>query len=121
LTNCCKSLFVICEGIPNCLTELTIKTPIISGVVNLRFVDKFNKIFYVTKNSDPSGNVIIASDDLPIGFLNPYADAIKLFVLDNNSAQIPWVIDGTTYDAVAFTVSNTVLNSTSFTLNPFIS
>lgn len=125
--NCCKSTFEICEGIPNCLTELTIVTSVISGDITFRFVDKFNKVFYVDKTTDAEGvavvyltQTVLNDIDLPIGFFNPYSDITKIFIVDQSAEIVKWSIDGTDYDSISIHVSNTISNPTTYELNPFI-
>lgn len=110
---CCKTSFNLCEPVPACIKQLIIKTPVISDTVTLRFLDKFGKIYYVTKTTDASGLVTIQvqddgllTRDLPLALLNEYAGQFKVLLLDANSDHIKWVVSSVQYDAISFNVAN---------------
>lgn len=127
---CCKKSFNLCDPIPSCLTQLIVKTPVISDDVTLRFFDKFNKVYYVPKTSDAQGKVTIqliedASDplniltiDLPAALLNEYAGVFYLFLLDANNNQVKWTISAVDYDALGFKCVNITPVLDTYTLDP---
>lgn len=110
---CCKTSFILCEPVPSCAMQLVIKTPVISAQVTLRFIDKFNKVYYVTKTSDVNGKITIqlradlpTTEDLPTGLLNQYAGQFKIMAYDANTNHVQWTISGVQYDALIIEVSD---------------
>jgi hypothetical protein len=115
---CCKTSFNLCEPVPACIKQLIVKTPVISDDVALRFLDKFGKIYYVTKTTDAGGLAVVQvqdddsnlllplTRDLPLALLNEYAGEFKLFLIDRNNAPIQWTISAIQYDAISFKVAN---------------
>ena len=115
--NCCKTSYTLCEPIPACIKQLIIKTPVILDEVTLRFLDKFGKIYYVTKTTDADGLIIVQliyDDsvipalivDLPVALLNEYAGEFKVMIYDANGVQIKWTISGIQYDALIINIKN---------------
>lgn len=128
--SCCKTIYILCDPIPACLKQLVVKTPIISASVTVRIIDKFNKVYYVTKTSDSQGKATIqlqndSSDplnplasDLWMGLLNEYAGMFKVTLLDSNNSEVKWTISGKDYDAIGFNVQILLPIPNSFTLDP---
>jgi hypothetical protein len=111
--SCCKTSFNLCDPVPACIKQLIIKTPVISAQVTLRFLDKFGKIYYVTKTSDANGHVTIQiqdngilAKDLPLALLNEYAGAFFVLLFNASAAQVKWTISGVQYDAIGFVIRN---------------
>lgn len=128
--SCCKTIYILCDPIPACLKQLVVKTPVISASVTVRVIDKFNKVYYVTKTSDSLGKVTIqlqndSSDplniltaDLPMALLNEYAGGFKLMLLDSSNQEIKWTISSKTYDALGFLVRNITPALNTYTIDP---
>lgn len=127
--SCCKQSFEICEPIPACIQQLVIKTPVISAQVTIRLIDKFNKIYYVTKISDSDGNITIQlvedrSDlnniilaDLPDSLLNEYAGQFKIMAINSTGDNQQWTISGTQYDALIIEVASITPVVDSYTID----
>ncbi len=113
--SCCRTLFQICNGIPNCLTSLVLITPIISASATIRIVDRFNKVFYVTKTTGSDGAFTInLLTDLPVGLFSPFSTYFRVCFTND----IQWTIGGDKYDDIVFNVSDTIGASPTYTLNP---
>lgn len=120
--SCCKTCFVLCDPIPSCLDTLSIVTPSISASITLRIIDRFNKIYYITKNSDITGKVDINltgdNADLPIGFFNEFAGYFKVLAYNSSAVLKKWTIDGSKYDAIAFKFTDSTYPQTTYTIDP---
>jgi hypothetical protein len=123
--SCCKTSFNLCDPIPACLKQLIIKTPVISAPVTLRFLDKFGKIYYVTKTTDSAGLAIIQIQDnaplvrdLPLALLNEYAGAFFVLLFNTSAVQVKWTIAGIQYDAIGFKLANITPVADVFTIDP---
>ncbi len=130
--SCCKHSFEICEPIPSCLDQLVIRTPIISDTVVIKFIDKFDKIYYVGKDTNANGEVTILltsddsdpdniiSSDIPERLLNEYAGKFKIMTFDLNGIIIKqWTISGLQYDALIIHMANITPIDSTFTINPY--
>jgi hypothetical protein len=121
---CCKTSYNLCDPVPACIKQLIIKTPVVSASVTLRFLDKFSKIYYVTKTSDASGFVTIQiqddgvlTKDLPLALLNEYAGAFFVIAY-RGSTQVKWTISSVDYDAIGFVVRNVTPIVDTYTIDP---
>lgn len=122
---CCKTSFNLCEPVPACIKQLIIKTPVISAPVTLRFLDKFGKIYYVTKPADSSGVVTIQTQDdgvltrdLPLALLNEFAGAFFILLFNASANQVKWTVSSVQYDAIGFVVRNITPIVDSYTIDP---
>jgi hypothetical protein len=128
--SCCKQSFILCESVPACIMQLTIKTPIISDECTLRFLDKFNKVYYVTKDTDVNGEMtvqIIEDDsdplnvieaDLPVALLNQYAGEFKVMAYNSDNEIVQWTISGQQYDALVFEVKDITPVTDDYIIDP---
>jgi hypothetical protein len=122
---CCKTSYNLCEPVPACIKQLIIKTPVISANVTLRFLDKFGKIYYVTKTANSSGLVTIQvqddgllTKDLPLALLNEYAGAFFVLLFNASAVQVKWTISSVEYDAIGFIVGNVTPVINTYTIDP---
>lgn len=127
---CCKTAYSICTPIPACLKQLIIKTPVISDTVTLRILDKFSRVYYVTKTSDVQGKITVQlqddtsnpliplTADIPIALLNEYAGDFHFMLYDSTASEVKWIISAVQYDALVVRVKNVLPVVDNFTLDP---
>lgn len=120
---CCKTAFLLCDPVPACLSSLKIVTPVISGSVTLRIVDRFNKVYYIAKTTDSSGiaelflvdDYPVAGDtaDLPKAFFNEFAGIFTIYLTDDK-----WEASGVEYDAIQIQFADTNFTGDTYTIDP---
>jgi hypothetical protein len=123
--SCCKTSYNLCEPVPACIKQLKFITPVLSGTVTLRFLDKFGKIYYVTKTTDNTGlaTVQVQDDgvltrDLPLALLNEFAGAFFVLLFNASANQVKWTVSSVEYDAIGFFVRNITPIVDSYTIDP---
>lgn len=107
MLKCCKNSYSICEDFVGCPEELIIKVPPGYPVEDIIIrIFKDGKIAYdVSATIDEGGFVIIYTDDLPDGFLNPYGSTYSIqFILYTSGGVYEFMVGGEVYDSINFGV-----------------
>lgn len=107
--SCCKKYYQVCDPVPDCLSELLVKTPLSLADVVVRLIDKFNKSYNLPGTSDAEGVVTFEvsgeNSIVPNALLNPYAGIFTIMFYDGTT-QLTFTVDAVEYDALRFVVGS---------------
>lgn len=118
--SCCRTVYHICQGVPNCLETLEIKTPIISDTILIVFHDKFGRNYRIVAITDVDGIASIdLATDLPTALLNEFAGDFRIVIYDSENAIVKYTISGVEYDGIVIHVENVTHVMETFVINPF--
>jgi hypothetical protein len=117
--NCCKSIYKICDPIPDCLETLFLKTGINSTDLTILLVDKFKNNYTIDVTTDAEGIAEINfADELPQCLINPYSGTTFLFIKVGGEVQ-KLEIGGIEYDGLGIYAKAFNPRVSEYTLDPF--
>lgn len=128
--SCCKQAFKVCDGIPSCITQLLLKTSAISEDVNIKVIDKFNRVYYAEKTTDSNGIAMLqlVTDntdplspipaDFPDSLFNEFAGKFIIQVFGTSGNERPWTISGIQYDGLEVECLAVLPVVNTYTLDP---
>lgn len=122
MLKCCKNSYTICDDFIGCPNELFITVP--PGYpeqdIILRIYKNGKVAYDVEATIDEGGVVVVYSDDLPDGFINPFGATFAIQFIQYSTGTIyEFMNSGSQYDAIEFKVVFGASNSPNFIINIF--
>lgn len=114
MKHCCENFYRYCPGVPDCLTELGIVTPVRDGSVKVVIQVHFGTQYVFDVTTESNGLAILDLSTVPAGLLSPWGGKYKIWV-----GNMPFTIDGVDYDGLVFRVNQTDPKVQNYTIDVY--
>lgn len=76
----CKTYLLLCDQLPDGLTEFRIQITNVSTVLVVWLKDKFGNLWKLSKTSSADGVITILASEFPARFFNPHMGLVKIWI-----------------------------------------
>lgn len=111
----CKTYLLLCDQLPDELTEFRIQITNVSAALVVWLKDKFGNLWKLSKTSNAEGIISILASEFPSRFFNPHMGLVKIWMeIDGVSYKV--FSNGVNYEGILVGVAK-IFNAPITTIN----